>query len=771
MLKKRIQLIFMGLLLCAGVAQAFETFTVKKIEVLGIQRITRGAVLNYLPVRLGDRVVFSDTAAMIRGLYQTGFFTDVAIKQRGSVLVVKVQERPTIGRVHVSGNKTIPKAKFDQVLHDLNVTEGRVYNPAVLDNVTQELKSVYNTLGKYNSRVQVSTKPLPRNRVVLHIDITEGKIAKISDINLIGNHAFNHRALLKQLPISTASLLTFFTHSNEYTQEKLRAAQAALTSFYMDRGFVKMKLVSTQVSITPDRSKVYITIKINENGRYRFSGYQLSGKLILPKAELAKRVTIKAGAVFSRAQIVSSMNALGDALGEVGYGFPLINPVLQFNEKQHTVWVNIMLKPGTKVYVRRVKFSGNTRTADTVLRHAIRQHEGQLLSLSKIKESERQLRILPYLKNVRVQTHAVSGTNNQVDLNYHVEEANSAQFNLQLGFSTAEKFLVSAAVTEPNFLGSGRNVSLKFSNSRLTRSVAFNYFNPYYAEFGLGRGFNLYYERNTPDRLNTISPYNNNRYGGALTYRYLLDDHDSFQWGAGFEHLVLTHVSADISQYVAFVDGYGTRFNQFRLTSSWDHNSYNKFPFPTQGNRSQFVTLLSLPAGNGLKYYKLSYVGRIYQPLFRGLLLSLRTGLVFGNGFAGTKGLPFFENSFAGGVGSIGQARGYETFSLGPRDSTSRSRPLGGNMLMSSSASIIFPYPLSRESFRSSVFVDVANVYAYQLPESFRGTRSGAVRLSAGLGVTWQSPFGPLQFSLAWPLNHQPNDRKEPFQFSIASGL
>lgn len=768
---KKIIITIIASLILSNLAYAFDSFVVQKIEVRGLQRITRGTVLNYLPIRVGEHVTADDTAHFIRALYQTGFFTDVSIDHRGRILIINVKERPTIANVRVTGNKDIPKDKFDNVLRDLGIVQGRVYNQSILDSVRQELKSVYNARGKYNSQIEIHTKKLVRNRVAVHIDINEGNVAKIREINIIGNHAFSTRTLLSQVPMTTPGLFTFFTHKDEYTREKLRASEEALKTYYMNRGFIKMEVVSAKVSITPDRSSVYITIKIKENGRYTFSGYKFTGQTVLPKSTLDSYVKIKPGLIFSRQIIINTVAAITDALGEEGYGFPLVNPLMRYDEEHKTVFVNFMVKPGVKVYVRRVNFAGNTRTADTVLRYAIRQHEGQLISLSKIKESERQLRILPYLKNVKVNTRAVPGTNNQVDLTYHVEEANSAQFNLQLGYSTAEKFLLSASISEPNFLGSGRSVSLNFSNSKASRTVSFSYFDPYYGEFGLGRGFSMYYNRNTPDKLNTISPYSNNRYGGMLTYRYLLNDHNSFQWGAGYEHLVITQVSPLISQYVAFVTRYGTRFNQFRFTASWDHNSYDTFPFPTKGSKSQFTTLLSLPAGKGLKYYKLSYLGRLYYPITHGFIFSLRGGLVFGNGLGGTDGLPFYENSFAGGIGSFGQARGYETFSLGPRDFTPRAQPIGGNLLVSGSASIILPYPLSRESFRSSLFIDAANVYAHDLPGPFQGTDPGAIRVSAGVGLVWQSPFGPLQFSMAWPLNKQPGDRKEPFQFSIASGF
>lgn len=784
-------------------AFAFSSFVVRNIRVIGSQRVSKGTVLNYVPIRVGQRISSANSGKVIRALYETGFFDYVELDRQGSTLVIKVVERATIGSIVVHGNKTIPKDELKKVLKHSGLVQGDVFQKSTLKNLRESLKQEYNNIGKYNARITTKVTPLPRDRVAIDIEISEGVVAKITTIKIIGNKEFKDATLLKQFKLTTSGLFTYFTKKDQYTKQKLDASLEAMRSYYLNRGFIKFRIDSTQVSLTPDKKHVYITIKITEGPRYTFSGFKLTGKLILPREKLRKTVLLKKGDIFSREKVTQSVSAIGNALAEKGYGFPKIEALPSVNEQQKSIFINFSVKPGRHIYVRRISYSGNVKTADYVLRHITKQQEGSLLSVSDVKESERQMRLLGYLKNVDVKTKPVPGTNNQVDLNFGVVEAPSAEATASVGYGT-DGPIFSAAFNQHNFMGSGRSVGLNFNASRYSKSYGFSYYNPFYGE-NLGRGFNLYYQRITPGKLGTTT-YTNNKVGGIVTYNQILDDNSSFQYGYGFEHINITSIGQFPNgaggvggplQLATFQAINGHSFNEIKLTTGWNHNTYDRLPFPTEGLNQQVSATLSLPAdGNSLTYFKVGYGAHYYHPLVKGFILSLVGQVGYGDSLGNKDGLPFFENYYAGGIAQPGQVRGYSSYNLGPKDSVGN--PLGGNFFASGTAELILPHPLSGETFRSSVFLDAGNVYQVGVPNNsavpagtvlpappyvtgtptlapgngtLRGTSAGTLRYSAGVAVNWRSPFGPLQFSLARPLNQQPGDVSQTFQFTISSGF
>lgn len=747
-------------------AHASSEFVVKAIKVRGLQRVSEGTVLNYLPVQIGEEIGPSSTPQLIRALYDTGFFQSVVLERQGNTLIVDVVERATIGDITVVGNDEIPTDKMNGLLKELGLVKGRVFQRSALERLEKELKQAYNARGKYNARITTKATVLTENRVSIHVTVSEGRVSRIKEIKITGNHAFSSDELRAELMLSSSNILTYFSKKDQYSKATMDASLEALRSFYLDRGYLKFNIVSSQVLLSPDRKDVFINIHIEEGPQYHFSGYNLVGKTVLPQEKLRALVLVREGDVFSRKKVTESISAIGLALGDVGFGFPAINAEPRIDEKTHAVFIAFVIDPGRHVYVRRIQFDGNTKTADYVLRNIIRQREGSLLSLHNIKESERQLRLLNYLKDIQVKTSPVPGANNQVDMDVHVEEAPSAEASASLGYGTTGPQF-NASFNQYNFMGTGRTIGLGFNASYWGQDYSFNYYNPFYTQTGIGRGLNAYYLTVDPKHLD-VSAYNSERYGGDVNYNVELSDSSSFQVGYGYQGLSILSVGR-VQQIQNFVNDFGRYFNEIRLTSGWTRNSYDQMPYPQQGVNQQAAVIFALPAtSSSLSYYKASYQAKMYHPLIRGFIFTASGNLGYGNNYH-HQGLPFFENYFAGGIAQPGQVRGYESYSLGPIDSTGNA--IGANLLINGSVGLVLPYPLSRETVRSTAFIDAGNVFAEGTPVALRGTPAGPLRFSGGLAIDWRSPFGPLAFSVATPINKQPYDQAQYFQFSVSSGF
>lgn len=745
---------------------AADNFIVRNIKVTGLQRVSTGTVLNYIPVQIGEEIGSDSTAEIIRTLYDTGFFQSVSLERQGNTLIVNVVERETIGSINVVGNKDIPSDKMKEFLKEMGLVKGRVFQTSTLERLEKELKKAYNSRGKYNSRIETRVTPLTENRVGITITVSEGRVSRIKQIKIIGNHDFSTNELLPEFTLAKASLFTYFTKKDQYSKPGMDASLEALRSYYLDRGYLKFQIVSSQVLLSPDKKDVYINIHIEEGPQYHFSGYKVVGKPILPAEKIKSLVQVKRSAVFSRKKVTETISAFGLALGDLGYGFPAINAEPQIDENNKTVFITFVVEPGRHVYVRRIKFHGNTKTSDFVLRSIIRQDEGGLLSLHNIKESERQLRLLGYLKNVDIKTNPVPETNNQVDLDVQVEEAPSAEASASIGYGT-NGYQVNASVNQHNFMGTGRSIGAAFTASKWGQDYSLNYYNPFYTDTGIGRGVNLYFARVDPRNLN-VSTYSSNRLGGDVNYSLPMGEISRLQFGYGYQDVEIKSVGY-VLPIQNFVQLYGKHFQEIRLSSGWSRNSYDQFPYPTQGINQQLAGVIALPAASdSLSYYKGSYQARMYQPITRGWIFSLQGFAGYGNMF-NSKGLPFFENYYAGGIAQPGQVRGYDSFSLGPLDNYQNA--VGGNLLVSGSAGIILPYPLSRDNFRTTAFLDAGNVFAVNTLPALTGVFEGPLRYSAGLSVEWRSPFGPLAFSVAKALNPQPTDQQQLFQFALSSGF
>jgi outer membrane protein insertion porin family len=758
LIRYRWALCLLGALLSCR-ALAFEPFRISDIRVEGLQRISAGTVFNYLPVKVGDTLDAAGSAEAIRALFRTGFFNDVRFEKDGTVLIVIVQERPAISSIKITGNKDLETEQLLDGLKQIGLAEGQVFDRSLLDKVEQELRRQYFSRGKYAVRITTTVTPLERNRVGLLIEISEGKVAKIRQINIVGNHVYDDEELLDQFQLRPSGFFSFYTRSDQYSKQKLSADLESLRAYYLDRGYINFNIDSTQVSITQDKKDIYITVNITEGKQYHIGEVKLAGDLVVPPEELFPLVEINAGDIFSRKRITESVTSISDLLGNQGYAFANVNTVPNIDEENQEVSLVLFVDPGKRVYVRRINVAGNIVTRDEVLRREMRQMEAGWFSAEKVERSRERLQKLGYFEDVNVETPAVPGSTDEVDVNYSVTEAPGGNLSAGLGFSQTDGVLFNASLTQDNFLGSGKRVSVSFSNSQVNRIYAFSYDNPYYTIDGVSRGFGAYYRQTDAAEAN-VADYLTDSYGTDVNFGIPINEYNRIRVGAEAQHLELQSTSFSPDEVFDFIDTYGDKYNSVILTGNWSHDSRNRAIFPDRGLLHRIALETTVP-GSGLEYYKLNYRQLGYIPLTRNLIMSLNGELGYGDGYGDFNQLPFFENFFAGGIRSV---RGFKDNTLGPRDSNDN--PIGGNFMVLGRAELIFPVPFFADSrsVRLSSFFDIGNVYDGVDAFSF-----GELRYSVGIAGTWMSPFGPLTASLAYPVNSKKNDETQIFQFTLGS--
>jgi len=755
---KRFLIVFFIGIVAVGFTIVADAFVVRAIEVHGLQRISYGTVLTYLPIKSGQSFSADDSTAVLRALYKTDFFSDVRLARRGNTLIIHVVERPTIGNVYISGNKKLSKKKLLAALKAAGIEDGLVFDHSSLNTAKQAIQEQYYNVGRYNANISMATRKASRHRVDLNIRINEGHAAKIAGIHIIGNAHFTQREILTHFSLTTPNLLSFITHHDQYSRAKLQGDLERLKTFYMNRGYIRVHIDSTIVSITPNKRSIYITIHITEGQRYRVKGYRLTGHLLDHKATLTKMITIKSGEVFSRQEIIDTETKIGKYFASSGYADAKVHIIPEINRKTRKVFVKFDVQPGQRIYIRHITFAGNRRTADYVMRREMRLMEGSLYSLSKIQESRRRLNLLGYLKNVRITPKRVPGKPNQLDLNYHVKDKSSATANFNAGFSDVYGFLYGANVKENNFMGTGKQLGLGFNRSEYVQNYNIFYNNPYYTMSGISRGFNIYAEKTTPGRIR-LSDYTTNVYGGNVTFGIPISERSRMSFIAAYQNTNINPQNDPSSQITNFINLHGRRFDQTTLSLSWSYNGYDRAVFPTRGFSQYLSGEGSFPVfGNSLDFYKFAYSAAYYHPITRGFILHFKGNLGYGNGYGNFKKLPFIENYYAGGINSV---RGFEGNTLGPRDSKGDS--IGGNILTTGSVGLIFPNLISKR-LRTSVFVDVGNVFKDQVVLRDE-------RVSAGLGIVWWSPFGPLQFSFAEAIHKKPGDDTKFIDFSVGTSF
>jgi len=740
-------------------AFAFEPFVIKDIRIDGLQRISAGTVFTYLPVKVNEPFDNKISSRSIKALFKTGFFKDVELKREGDVLVVEVVERPSIAKIDISGNKDIDSEQLLDGLKNIGLAEGRVFNRSLLDKVEQELRRQYFSNGKYGVKIKTSVSPLERNRVAVFLTISEGKIAKIREINIIGNKVFKAKELTKLFTLSTPTTFSTYTGNDQYSKQKLAADLEVLRSHYLNQGYLNFKLKSTQVSISADKKLIYITINIDEGQQYKIKELKLAGQLIVPD-ELVKQFTIYPGDIFSQKSVARTVTKLSDRLGDEGYAFANVNTVPDINNETQEVSLTFFIDPGKRVYVRRINMSGNIKTSDNVLRREMRQMEGGWFSTKQVNRSKTRLDRLGYFEDVNLETPVVPGTTDQVDVNYKVAERPSGNFLASIGYSQSGGVILSGSINQDNFLGSGKRVGISANNSDVNQGFGISYHNPYYTVDGVSRGFALSSQKTDAVEAN-LADYITDIDQLSTTYGIPINENDRVNFSLAYAKTDLTVIDETFTPAKEFTDEFGTNFNTLTFGVGWSHDTRDRAVFPTKGNFHSLSAEVALP-GLDLEYYKLSYQQRRYIPLSKQLTLLMRGEIAYGTGYGDNDILPFFENFYAGGVRSV---RGYRDNSLGGEIS---GVPQGGNLKTIGAMELLFPPPFAEDSkaVRMSAFFDAGYVFG-----GLRNFDIKQLRGSAGLSLSWFSPVGPLIFSFATPVNDRKDDDIQNFQFSLGGSL
>jgi len=772
-------LLWLSVMASAAVA---DSFVIKDIRIDGLQRISAGAVFNVLPLRVGDEVNESALSRSARILFKTGNFQDINLLRDGDVLVVQVSERPSIASIKLEGNKSIETENLMQGLSQAGLSEGSVFQRVTLDRLKVELERQYIAQGRYGARVEPEVKPLPRNRVAIHINIKEGDVATISGVDIVGNTVFPDDVLVEEFELKKSHMFSFFKGDDKYSREKLSGDLEKLTSYYQDRGYVNFRVESTQVSVTPDKSQVYITVNITEGERFTVNEVKLTGDLKVPEEDLRRLILLQPGQTFSRTLVTTSNELISKRLGNEGYTFANVNGVPSISpNKDNTVDITFYVDAGTRVYVRRINYFGNTKTRDQVLRREMRQMEGAWASGQAIENSKVRLERLGFFKGVTVETPRVPGEDDQIDVNYTVEEQPSGSIGASVGYQQGTGFVFGANLSQTNFLGTGNRVSIAANRSDIRDSISFSYLNPYYTIDGVSRGYSLFYQKTDIQQDDIISNWASDRLGGNITFGYPTSDISRLSFSVGFEDVtvyasqqsplqVWKLVNYDL--YDANINGEYTQsesFLNFPLTGSWTISTLNRGVFATRGS-SHTVSLQIMSPGSDLEYFKTSLQSQKYFPLTQDWTVRLRSELGYMDAYGKDEVAPFYDHYYAGGFGSI---RGYEDRSLGPREIQSAydygsPRAIGGNLLVEGSAELIFPMPFVKDnrSFRTLFFIDAGNVFDTHRKDEY-GLQASEMRMSAGVALSWITGIGPLSFSLSKAFNDQPGDDTQAFQFSL----
>jgi outer membrane protein insertion porin family len=758
-------------------ALAIEPFVVKDIRVEGIQRTEAGTIFNYLPVKVGETMDDEKATQAIKALYGTGFFKDVRIEADNGVLIVTVQERPAIAQITFDGNKSFPSDKMKEGLKQIGLAEGLIFDKSMLDKAEQEIKRQYLSQGKYGATVKSVVSPLERNRVAVRFDIEEGAVSKIRHINIVGNQAFDDETLLAEFSLSTPNWMSWWNKDDQYSKQKLTADLETLRSFYMNQGYLEFNVDSTQVSITPDKRDIYITINITEGEKYTVTDIKLAGEMLLPEPEARQLISLQPGEVFNRQKVTESSKAIGDRLGNDGYAFANVNAVPEVDKEKHTVAFTFLIDPGRRVYVRRINLTGNTRTKDEVLRREMRQLESSWYGADKITRSKERLERLNYFDDVNIETPAVPGTTDEVDLNINVTEKSTGSVQFGAGVSSSDGIILGVTVNQSNFLGTGNRVSANVNTGSVNTTYALSFTDPYFTPDGISRGFDVYRRDVNTDSLSNVGSYKSSSYGAGVRFGVPLSERDAANVGLTFDYTDI-NLSEDQSpqRYIDFCGSIsGCATTSAVLNLGWTHDTRDNVLYTNNGVLQRITADVGLP-GFDLEYYKLDYKHTWYKSITKNVTLMLNGELGYAEGYGGDD-FPFFKNFYTGGVGSV---RGYRTSTIGAREKNTNENineddfVIGGTKLAVANAELYFPVPFLKDSkqFRLSVFLDGGSVWGISgnVPDSCEGA-SDCFRYSTGLGVSWYSPFGPIKVVLAKALNEGKLDDPQILQFQLGSSF
>ena len=753
-------------------AQAADSFVIKDIRLEGVQRVEPGTVFSYLPVQVGDLFTDEKSADAIKALYGTGFFRDVQIQAQGDVLIVIVEERPTISRIEFTGLKEFDQEMIRKSLKAVGVAEARFYDKALIDKAEQELKRAYVGRGLYAAELVATVTPVERNQVAVYFNIDEGPVSKIQEINFIGNNVFSEGTLKSEMQLKTGGWLSWYSKDDLYSKQKLTADLENIRSYYLNRGYLEFVIESTQVSITPDKKGIYLTISIREGNKFNVKNVRLAGDLLGKEAELTQFITLKAGDTFSSAKLTESTKAIAEALGSYGYAFATINPQPDIRRDLSEVDLTLVVDPGRRIYVRQVNVTGNAKTRDMVIRREIRQFESSWFDSEKIDLSKKRLGRLGYFTEADVSTQDVPGSPDQVDVNVKVTEKPTGAVSIGAGFSSTEKIILTAGINQDNAFGTGTAVGINMALGKINQSLALSNYDPYFTEDGISRYTDLFYRSSKPLYYVGDPDYQIKSVGSNIKFGVPYTELDRVFFGTGIEVFQLQSTVNTPQPYLNYMMSYGTpspgypgNLNTYNIpvTVGWARDGRDSALIPSAGSLMQLSAEAGTPLGN-MTFYRLSGQYQKFHSFSKGNILSFNGELGYGQTY-GKYPFPITKNYYVGGIGSV---RGYSPGSLGPtyvNQISGLNQPIGGQSKIVTNVEYTVPVPGSGvdKTLRVFGFVDGGNVYAQNI--------NLVLRYSYGIGLSWISPLGPLKFSYGLPIRSLPTDNIQRLQFQVGTAF
>ena len=801
MIKSHLKLILLAISLVFFQIQtisANEEWVVNDIRITGLQRVSAGSVFNVMPIAVGDTVDVYDLQTTAKTIFKTGQFDDIQLGREGNTLIISLVERPSIASIELDGNKALKTEDLLRGLDDAGLSQGQVFKRSIVNSLALEIQRQYVSQGRYGAKVDVTTEDELRNRVSLNIEIDGGEVAEINNINIIGNQSFPDEELVKGFELKTGGWFSFFTNDNRYSREKLKGDIESLESFYKNRGYVEFNLESSQVSVSADKSQVFITLNISEGTTYEVDKVKIVGDLPIDEEVLKSLILIKSGERFNQYLITETEEIFKNILGNEGYSFAEVRGVPDVNEESGNVDLTFYVDAQQRTYVRRIIFKGNKRTHDVVLRREMRQMEGAWASNNLIENSKLRLERLGYFKEVESETIPVPGVNDQIDVEFSVEEEFSGSIGGSLGYG-AYGMVLGLNYNENNAFGTGRAIGIGINDSTWQRSYSFSYGEPYFNIDGVSRGYSAYFRESDYGQFN-IASYTSDSYGAGIQFGLPISDIERFGLNFNYDNTSIDTGSTPASQILAFTQSEGTNFEVFKTQLIWSKVTLNRGLFPTAGQSQSLALQVAIP-GSSLTYTKATYRHKYFKPILGGkFVLGFRGELGLLEAYGDTKVAPFFEHYYSGGISSV---RGFKQNTLGPRAIPSQyyldsegnqivgedgnpvlnpysyyrdDRSIGGAYLVEGGFDFIFKLPFidDQRSMRSSFFVDIGNVFSKDCGTDQSNINCseldfGQLRYSYGVGVTWITQLGPMSLALAAPSNEGPLDETETFQFEIGT--
>ena len=773
-----------------NLASAFDDFVINDIRIVGLQRVSTGSIFNVIPVSVGDRVDNRKVGDITRALFATEQFDDIQIGKELNTLIITVKERPSISAIDISGNKALKTEQLLESLEGVEISEGKVYKRSTLDKMKSELVRSYASQGRYGANVEVDEINKPRNRVDVNIVVDEGESATIQSINIIGNKLFSDDDLLRNFELGEGSILSFLTSDNQYSREKLKGDIENLESYYLDRGYLKYSLESTQVSLTRDKKGIHITYGILEGDKYTVSNVSVLGNIPIKPEAYETVIQTQKDQVYSQAAITQIEQFFTSVLGNEGYAFAEVKGTPEVDEDTKEVDLVFVVNAGKRTYTRKIIFAGNEITQDEVLRREMRQFEAAPTSDERIQNSKVRLERLGYFKEVNVETIPVPGTDDQVDTIYQVEEETTGQIGGNVGYSDFG-LMLGFNLNERNFLGSGNTVGISINKSVYQEAYNLSFFDPYFTMDGVSRGYNIYFRETDYGEFN-VANYLTNSEGIGLQFGYPISDTQRVGLNITYDKTDVDEGTLPAREITDFLTTEGNLFETLSLQAVWSRITLNRGTFPTDGASTNLMLMAALPFSD-VQYARFNVQQKYYQPLgFYDLVFGFNGEIGYMDVYGDTKNTPFFQNFYAGGPRSL---RGFESNTLGPRSTqppcyeydavndlcpalrdldfdgvpdspaynpymfNNRDQPIGGNVKVEGSLQLIFKLPMieDQRSMRSAFFFDFGNVFSTNCRDSY------------GVGITWITGFGPMSFAIAKPSNAGPFERTEQFQFTIGN--